>query len=127
MHSVFEAMMQCAGALGVAGMQHAPVLGGGQRFGMHATFRWNMPPAAWHCVCVVIAHPPLGRQHAPVVVVGQVVDVHIVPAPRNEPPCAMHCCCDVWTQPPTVPGITGRQQAPVAPPQMVLVQVVPLP
>jgi hypothetical protein len=42
---------------------------------------WNDPPAISHWAAVAWKHP-LGVQHAPVVVVGQLVAVHTVPLPR---------------------------------------------
>ena len=65
-------------------------------------------------------HPPLGVQHAPVIV-GQEVEVHWVPGPLNMPPCDWHCVCVVMVQPPV-----GPQQAPRLA-QLALAHVVPSP
>ena len=68
---------------------------------------WKVPPIELHWASVLMKHPALGVQQAPVTGGGQEVDVHWVPGPRNVPPCDWHWVCVVIAQPPL-----GPQHAP---------------
>jgi hypothetical protein len=81
----------------VDGMQHAPC-GGAQEVLVHGmpTPR-NVPPAALQLDWVVIPHPPLGLQHAPVLAPPQFAELHDTPDPWNTPFSAAHwLCVTIW-------------------------------
>src|SRR5436190_13733771 len=63
------------------GKQHAPVMGAGHEFAVHCVpGPRNVPPWAMHCCWLVMMHwevpPGCATQHAPTVVLPQVVLVH---------------------------------------------------